>query len=318
MKQIIISTLIGVSFVAMGYSAEVDTTQSNPNNIETLNAAAQDNQNLSVEMVRDSVQPSSQPNKVKIVSHPSSNSTSLQSASQEPEKPKKVVVLKSSPGKAATSHVVKGDKPTKPKVIVPREERPLRQNNIGGTADMTAGVGLSYKYWGASDFGFQVVFGPYGSYSNREGETSENELYLNAGLLLLKSLYKTHCVASAYPDCFRMNLYLYTGGNYLYSYQEDVEWDGSSYEPQTTYNYYGQEFPDLSRVEGHLVTAGAGFGVELHFWKLAVNANLGFKGTQSLYTETDETTGVDTDVKTVDFSPSIGIGVAWSFTAGDQ
>ncbi|MBN1306492.1 MAG: hypothetical protein JXA18_01145 [Chitinispirillaceae bacterium] len=126
-------------------------------------------------------------------------------------------------------------------------------HNIGAGAGFSTGLGLSYRHWFENTYGLQINFIPFvseqGEYYNR---------FISVGLTGLKILRQARMV----------NLFGYVGVHGLYHNERFEETDEVSEEPGT----------GIYHEKSTTCFIGLGPGIDIHFWKLSINAMAGIAG----------------------------------------
>lgn len=122
---------------------------------------------------------------------------------------------------------------------------------IGGTAGLSTGYGLTYRYW-PEKLGGQICFAPY---------WEDKNINLSAGVTGFRTLYETKYT----------RLFLYLSGSYGYNYNE---YDDYAYDEETEESYSRGTIVDQS----HNGVIGVGPGFEVFLFKnLAINGMFGYR-----------------------------------------
>lgn len=137
-------------------------------------------------------------------------------------------------------------KPEKPAASV----NSLKTHNIGFGAGYLTGYGLTYRHWFPSLNGYQLTFIPV-------ARINDEETFFNSsvGAVGLRSFHRS----------LHSNFFGYYGGHYNYTFDAQ---DRRYYtDPAVTLRY-----KDIL----HNVYAGAGLGLEVHFWNLNYSLMFGY------------------------------------------
>lgn len=132
-------------------------------------------------------------------------------------------------------------------------ETSLKTHNIGLGAGFLTGYGLTYRHWFPTGNGYQLTFIPV-------ARINDDETYFNSsvGAIGLRSFHRT----------LHSNFFGYYGGHYNYTYES---------QERLYFTNMGSETNILRDKDIlHNVYAGAGLGIEVHFWSINYSLMFGY------------------------------------------